>query len=104
MTVKGRPGGRWVGEITGGEIGAGARPMQPQWVRELRDKSGARGVPFLFRQWGEWAPALAGAAGQGMIRVGKRAAGRLLDGRSLGPDTGYRADGLNAAAAGIYFG
>ena len=70
----------WV--VAGGEIGAGARPMQPQWVRELRDKSGARGVPFLFRQWGEWAPALAGAAGQGMIRVGKRAAGRLLDGRS----------------------
>ena len=70
----------WV--VAGGEIGAGARPMQPQWVRNLREQERHTGVPFLFRQWGEWAPALAWAAGQGMIRVGKRAAGRLLDGRS----------------------
>jgi protein gp37 len=68
----------WV--VAGGEIGVGARPMQPQWVRELRDKSSANGVPFLFRQWGEWAPT-AGSGGR-MMRVGKRAAGRVLDGRS----------------------
>ncbi len=68
----------WV--VAGGEIGAGARPTQPQWFRELRDQSSARGVPFLLRQWGEWAPSA--RAGEGVIRVGKRAAGRLLDGRS----------------------
>ena len=68
----------WV--VAGGEIGVGARPMRPQWLRELRDKSSANGVPFLFRQWGEWAP-IAGS-GDRMTRVGKRAAGRVLDGRS----------------------
>jgi protein gp37 len=77
---RGRLGKRWTGVVAGGEIGVGARPMQPQWVRELRDKSSANGVPFLFRQWGEWAPT-AGSGGR-MMRVGKRAAGRVLDGRS----------------------
>ena len=45
----------WV--VAGGEIGAGARPMQPLWLRELRDNSSASRIPFFFRQWGEWAPA-----------------------------------------------
>ena len=44
----------WV--IVGGESGAGARPMHPTWVRSLRDQCQAAGVPFLFKQWGEWAP------------------------------------------------
>jgi protein gp37 len=66
----------WV--VAGGEIGAGARPMYPRWVRNLRDICVAAGVPFFLGQWGEWAP----APDQTMIRVGKRAAGRLLDGRT----------------------
>jgi len=44
----------WV--IVGGESGPGARPMHPDWVRSLRDQCGAAGVPFLFKQWGEWKP------------------------------------------------
>lgn len=44
----------WV--IVGGESGAGARPMHPDWVRSIRDQCIAAGVPFLFKQWGEWCP------------------------------------------------
>ena len=43
-------GVHWV--IAGGESGAGARPMQPEWVREIRDQCVASGVPFFFKQWG----------------------------------------------------
>jgi protein gp37 len=102
----------WV--IVGGESGPGARPMHPDWARSLRDQCAAAGVPFLFKQWGEWARAdqrPSGTAGryaiatspshQGrpvfpvdyyprmfdlfggstvMERVGKKVAGRLLDG------------------------
>lgn len=45
----------WV--IVGGESGHGARPMHPNWVRTLRDQCDAAGVPFFFKQWGEWGPA-----------------------------------------------
>lgn len=98
----------WV--VAGGESGVGARPIHPDWARSLRDQCAATGVPFFFKQWGEWAPHLAAAGGdmggdmragrvrflQGdgrepdgrfrpgdaaVERVGKRAAGRLLDGR-----------------------
>lgn len=44
----------WV--IVGGESGVGARPIYPDWARGLRDQCSAAGVPFLFKQWGEWAP------------------------------------------------
>lgn len=44
----------WV--IVGGESGPGARPMHPDWARSLRDQCQAAGVPFFFKQWGEWAP------------------------------------------------
>lgn len=44
----------WV--VVGGESGPQARPMHPQWARDLRDQCAAAGVPFLFKQWGEWAP------------------------------------------------
>lgn len=44
----------WV--IVGGESGNGARPMHPDWVRSLRDQCAAVGLPFLFKQWGEWTP------------------------------------------------
>lgn len=42
----------WV--IVGGESGVGARPMHPEWARSLRDQCADAGVPFLFKQWGEW--------------------------------------------------
>jgi len=89
----------WV--IAGGESGHAARPMHPDWVRSLRDQCAAAGVPFLFKQWGEYAPNdrtmdavrrserklvavpmvpdLAYPAAL-VDRVGKKAAGRLLDG------------------------
>lgn len=44
----------WV--IVGGESGPGARPMHPRWARNLRDTCEMHGVPFLFKQWGEWTP------------------------------------------------
>ncbi len=40
----------WV--IVGGESGPGARPMQEQWVTDIRDQCQAAGVPFFFKQWG----------------------------------------------------
>ncbi|QOD81859.1 DUF5131 family protein [Chromobacterium haemolyticum] len=85
----------WV--VVGGESGHKARPMHPAWALALRDQCVAAGVPFLFKQWGEWVPSKelhrAGAVvghqlhsfpwGQcnpQMARAGKKAAGRLLDG------------------------
>lgn len=44
----------WV--VAGGESGPGARPMHPGWVHFLRDQCQAAGVPYLFKQWGEWRP------------------------------------------------
>jgi protein gp37 len=44
----------WV--IAGGESGPHARPMHPDWVRSIRDQCQAAGVPFFFKQWGEWLP------------------------------------------------
>ena len=44
----------WI--IAGGESGPGARPMHPDWARSLRDQCAAAGVPFHFKQWGEWKP------------------------------------------------
>ena len=51
-----RRGLDWV--IVGGESGPNARPMHPDWARGIRDQCEAAGVPFLFKQWGEWAPGL----------------------------------------------
>lgn len=99
----------WV--IVGGESGPGARPMHPDWATSLRDQCEAAGVPFLFKQWGDWCPRgpesrgypsvdgvprfrMTDAGGDGqdlgsdggnevwMNRAGKKAAGRLLDGRT----------------------
>jgi protein gp37 len=42
----------WV--VVGGESGTGARPMHPDWARSIRDQCVAAGVPFFFKQWGEW--------------------------------------------------
>lgn len=95
----------WV--IVGGESGTNARPMHPDWARSLRDQCQAAGVPFFFKQWGEWqiardyVPAALNDTnrfrfvdhfGRGdvyggpdcavMECVGKHRAGRLLDGRT----------------------
>lgn len=82
----------WV--IVGGESGPKARPMHPDWVRFLRDQCADAGLPFMFKQWGEWAydpeihsEVLESFDAQGrtadgpMIRIGKAAAGRQLDGQ-----------------------
>lgn len=53
-TLRGDVGVDWV--IVGGESGPHARPMHPDWARSLRDQCEAAGVPFLFKQWGEWLP------------------------------------------------
>lgn len=53
-TTFGGPRVDWV--IVGGESGHNARPMHPNWVRSLRDQCETAGVPFLFKQWGEWIP------------------------------------------------
>ncbi|MGH7029009.1 MAG: DUF5131 family protein [Stellaceae bacterium] len=68
----------WV--VAGGEVGAGARPTRSDWVRGLRDRCVAAGVPFFFKGWGEWGPE-PDASGERMVRVGRRGAGRLVDGR-----------------------
>ncbi len=57
-------GVHWV--IVDGESGPGARPMEPEWVREIRDQCIADRVPFFFKQWGG---------------VSKKKTGRVLDGR-----------------------
>ena len=80
----------WV--IAGGESGHHARPMHPDWARVIRDQCQAAGVPFFFKQWGEWRPfsgddrgrqihRFDDEAGTWMAHVGKATAGRLLDGR-----------------------
>lgn len=47
----------WV--IAGGESGHKARPLHPDWIRELRDHCQATGTAFHFKQWGEWLPVAA---------------------------------------------
>jgi protein gp37 len=69
----------WV--VIGGEIGADARPMQADWVRDVRDQCAAASIPLFFRRWGEWTPVSENRSGE-MTRVGTRAAGRVLDGRT----------------------
>ena len=111
LTPSGAGGGvDWV--IVGGESGPEARPMRPEWAREIRDACMRRRVPFFFKQWGEWAPPGAIQTGlnsryEGALwaringypprwlyrrdqrvhdseaevyRVGKKRAGRVLDG------------------------
>ena len=81
----------WV--ITGGESGPKARPSSPSWFRELLSQCMAARVPFHFKQWGDWVPGHSfnhpamrvettreADDGTVMFRVGKKAAGRLLDG------------------------
>lgn len=118
------PGVDWV--VVGGESGPDARPMHPDWARSLRDQCQVAGVPYFFKQWGEWKPISEMAVGEDdalyepapegyedlytrqckvpnravqfdggdgyqlidghggylMFRVGKKKAGRTLDGRT----------------------
>jgi protein gp37 len=100
--VSGMPRVDWV--IAGGESGNGARPAHPEWFRQLRRQCAAAGVPFFFKQWGDWAPIAEWSCdhrrqcaiglygmpidddvnpdhvrGQRFVRVGKHAAGARLD-------------------------
>jgi len=102
----------WI--IAGGESGRNARPMHPDWVRGIRDRCADLGIPFFFKQWGDWVPrewkndggthAIAiddeicefnhhpnsdarspvapdnSRKWQALARVGKHAAGNMLDG------------------------
>lgn len=52
------PGPRLDWVVAGGESGPGARPMHPDWARQLRNQCAGAGVPFFFKQWGEWKCAL----------------------------------------------
>jgi protein gp37 len=55
--------------IVGGESGPGARPMKEDWVLDIRSLCTKAAVPFFFKQWGG---------------VNKKAAGRMLQGRTYG--------------------
>lgn len=84
--------------MAGGESGPKARVVHPDAFRSLRDQAVAAGVKFFFKQWGEWLPNAKeyGCYQQGanynrrhvfvgdvaMVKVGKKAAGKLLDGRT----------------------
>lgn len=74
--------------ISGGESGHEARPSHPDWHRTTRDFCARHGIAYFFKQWGEWAPKKLQSIGRSlafpadiMDRVGKKAAGRTLDGR-----------------------
>lgn len=96
----------WV--IVGGESGPRARPMHPDWARQLRDDCLTAGIPFHFKQWGEWvtedqAPEdiilpclstyLLGDDEPDFYKVGKKAAGRELDGQTWDEYPGGLTDG-----------
>lgn len=78
--------------ILGGETGPKARPLNPEWVRSVRDQCAASNTPFFFKGWGEWAPEWLHVSGRpvhrfdsekpGVMRVGQKKAGRILDGRT----------------------
>jgi protein gp37 len=67
----------WV--IAGGETGPGARPMNQDWVRSLRDQCVSNGVKFFFKGWGAWTGSADFESGK-MVSGSKRKP-RLLDGR-----------------------
>jgi protein gp37 len=68
----------WV--IVGGESGPYARPMNPAWVKDIRDQCARHGTPFFFKQWGAWMPGH--NDDEVMHRGSKHTNGRLLDGRT----------------------
>jgi protein gp37 len=80
------PGVDWV--ICGGESGPHARPMHPDWARSLRNQCASAGVPFFFKQWGEWAPSY------GAINCNRRAVS-VYDGSGFDISTGVRARSID---------
>lgn len=122
----------WI--VCGGESGPGARPMHPDWARSVREQCQSAGVPFFFKQWGNWKPicALYGDPdrdekengcgelfslspsgeiiedhqppdGSWLIeRVGKKAAGRLLDGREWNEFPGSPVTSHQSLATGVH--
>jgi protein gp37 len=72
-----KPSIDWV--ICGGESGPEARPMDIKWARNLRDECVAAGASFFFKQWGEFGPM---GEDEHMVHLGKKLAGRVLDGRT----------------------
>jgi protein gp37 len=100
----------WV--IAGGESGAKARPMNPTWARDLRDQVTASGAKFHFKQWGHWSPDELGVDREHrrrvefvqkdgkpiyVVSVGKKAAGRTLDGVTWDQFPDHRAAAASAA-------
>lgn len=92
--LDGEPSIDWV--IAGGESGPRARPVNPNWIRSLRDQCEANYVDFFFKQWGEWGTEIDPPVhdsfrwpvtetdppgGLWSYRVGKERAGAMLDGR-----------------------
>lgn len=83
----------WI--IAGGESGHFARPMNPVWLQSLRDQCANSEIAFHFKQWGNWSPCkgqqmerrevrllrMAGGEAVEMVNLGKKAAGRKIDGR-----------------------
>lgn len=81
----------WI--VCGGESGPGARPIHPDWARKVRADCVAARLPFFFKQWGEYIPICQANETQSRGRivcdgkhgnwhkVGKKAAGRELDGQ-----------------------
>ncbi|BDW96461.1 hypothetical protein MACH10_21460 [Thalassospira tepidiphila] len=69
----------WV--IAGGESGPGSRPMDPDWVRAIRDQCLAQGVAFHFKQWGG---------------KNKKKTGRTLDGRTWDQFPNSQETGVNS--------
>jgi protein gp37 len=66
--------------ILGGETGPGARPMNPDWVRSVRDQCAASNTPFFFKSWGAWKGSKDFVGDKSV--PGSERIGRLLDGRS----------------------
>jgi protein gp37 len=63
----------WV--IVGGESGAQARPMKPEWVRSIMQQAEEQEVAFFFKQWGTW--------GSDGVKRSKKANGKSIDGKII---------------------
>ncbi len=63
----------WV--IVGGESGAQARPMKPEWVRSIIRQTEEQEIAFFFKQWGTW--------GSDGVKRNKKANGKALDGKII---------------------
>ena len=84
----------WV--IVGGESGHHARPMHPHWIKVIREQCLTANIPFYFKQWGNWRPIEKGMPNSKkevtihddkgntsiLTRLGKKIAGRELDGKT----------------------